>query len=197
MHRTIRMLPLPGALCALALAAAPVLAGPPWISVEYPSNPHDRTTRGATFLVHAFHHGDHIAPVLSATFEGLVDGRRRTLSATVERTSRPGVYAVRVERPADGTWIAVVRMREGQAPATALVTLGARNTVLAVDVPVERREGWHIPRAVSEAEITAALRNARTLALADDEAGDGAPRTAATAALALALVVLVGRRNRR
>lgn len=191
MHRRIRFVSLLSALCALPLTAASVTAGPPWISVEYPSNPHDRTTRNAAFLVHAYHHGDHILPTLSATLEGLVDGRRRTIEATVERTSRRGVYAVRAERPGEGAWIAVVRMRQGDAPATALVTLGARNAVLAVDVPVERREGWHIPRDVGEADIAAALRNVRALAVSDAAEGTGTEGGTALAGAALVLVLLV------
>ena len=42
---------------ALVTLAAPALAGPPWISVEHPSNPHHPSTRGAAFLVRAYHHG--------------------------------------------------------------------------------------------------------------------------------------------
>lgn len=189
MHRTIRILPLWGALCTLALAALPVAAGPPWVSVEYPANPHDRSTRNAAFLIHTYHHGDHIRPELRATLEGLIDGQRRTIGARIEATSRPGVYAVRVQRPASGAWIAVVRMRADRAPATALVTLGARNAVLAVDVPTEQQDGWHIPREVTEAEIAAALRGVRALAASDDNAAGGPGRIALAAVL---LVVAVG-----
>ena len=181
LHRTVCL--TGAALCALALSASVALAGPPWIAVEYPANPHDRTTRGATFLVHTFHHGDHIAPTITATFEGLVDGKRQTLPARVERTHRTGVYAVRGDVPDEGTWLAVVRMRAGTAPAVALVRLGADAQVLAIDVPTdESRDGWSIPRDISERDIGAALRDG------------AAARTAsgAYAGLALAMMVLLG-----
>ena len=32
------------------------LIGPPWISIEYPANPLDPSTRGGYLLVHTFHH---------------------------------------------------------------------------------------------------------------------------------------------
>lgn len=177
------------ACCTLALTASAALAGPPWISVEYPANPHHPTTRDATFLVHAFHHGEHIAPTISATFEGLVDGRRQTLTARITRTHRAGVYAVRGDVPPAGTWLAVVRLRDGTAPATALVTLGDDAQVLAIDVPTDRsRDGWSIPRDVSEAEIVSALRAANGMRTAQQDEGSNA----AYAGVALAMLALAG-----
>lgn len=180
-NRTIRH--LLAVCCTLALSASAAHAGPPWISVEYPANPHHNTTRGATFLVHTFHHAAHIQPAITATFEGLVDGQRRTVTARVEPTNRTGVYAVRGDVPEDGSWIAVVRMRAGTAPAVALVQLGQDAQVLAVDVPADRtRDGWQVPRDVTEREIGAALRG-------------GMPARTANggyAGVALAMVVLLG-----
>ena len=180
-NRTIRH--LLAVCCTLALSASAAHAGPPWISVEYPANPHHNTTRGATFLVHTFHHAAHIQPTITATFEGLVDGQRRTVTARVEPTNRTGVYAVRGDVPEDGSWIAVVRMRAGTAPAVALVQLGQDAQVLAVDVPADRtRDGWQVPRDVTEREIGAALRG-------------GMPARTANggyAGVALAMVVLLG-----
>jgi len=178
MYRTMRVVLFGSAVSVFALAAQPVAAGPPWISVEYPANPHDRSTRDAMFLVHAYHHGDHIRPEIRATLEGLIDGQRRTIEARIAETGRPGVYAVYADRPADGTWIAVVRLRADRAPATALVTLGEGAVVSAVDVPVLRQDGWKVPRDVSEAEIIAALRTADALASGADGTGARAPANA-------------------
>ncbi|HEX6058177.1 MAG TPA: hypothetical protein VFZ11_04085, partial [Gemmatimonadaceae bacterium] len=61
-------------------AAAPATAGPPWISIEYPANPLDRTTKGAYLLVHAFHHGTPVGLPVRGTAEGLVNGARRTIA---------------------------------------------------------------------------------------------------------------------
>jgi hypothetical protein len=51
-----------GALAA-ALSTTPAVApsvrmGPPWISIEYPVNPYDSSTKDAFLVVHAFHHGN-------------------------------------------------------------------------------------------------------------------------------------------
>ena len=77
-----------GALAAALIfpssnAATPTVttavAGPPWISIEYPVNPYDRTTKDAFLLVHAFHHGNATDFPVNGTAEGLVNGQRRSL----------------------------------------------------------------------------------------------------------------------
>ena len=89
----------------ISLDAAPgsVVAGPPWISIEYPVNPFDRTTRGAHLLVHAYYHGTPVAYPVSGTAEGIVNGERRTMTLRFETTSRTGVYALRKQ------WQAIAR----------------------------------------------------------------------------------------
>ncbi len=160
-----------GALCTFLFTGV-VAAGPSWISVEYPANPHERTTRGALFLVHTFHHGTSIDVPMSARFEGMVDGARRTIAATVEPTHRRGVYAVRGDVPVQGSWVAVVGLDDEHAPAYALVTLGANATVFAVEVPANRdRDGWYVPRPVEEQDIVRALDAAARLAQLAPPAG--------------------------
>ena len=84
----------PLAIVALALLSTTVIAaapaarivggasvssvfGPPWISIEYPANPFDRSSRGAYLYVHTFHHDDAVEATLTGTAEGIVDGTRR------------------------------------------------------------------------------------------------------------------------
>jgi hypothetical protein len=174
----IRFVPAAAALAVTLVLTAPVQAGPPWISVEVPANPHHASTRGATFLVHAYHHSDPITPSMRAHAEGLVKGQRRTIPLAVTSTNRPGVFAVRADLPAEGTWLVAVTFTEGpNATATALVSLGPAGRVLAVDVPSDRtRDGWVVPRAVAPHDIDAALREAARSADADnaaDRAGTG------------------------
>jgi len=47
MPTRIRSLALAALATALVAAPAPALAGPPWISIELPANPYDRSTRAA------------------------------------------------------------------------------------------------------------------------------------------------------
>ena len=152
-------------LALLALTAAVTLAwapssafGPPWISIEYPPSPYDRTTRDALLLVHAFHHGTPRDLPARGTAEGIVDGKRRTVKLSFERTSREGVYALKRQWGTAGTWVLSLTVQQGsEDPAGALVELDTRGAVASVRVPTIRRDGWDIPRAITSSEIEAAL----------------------------------------
>src|SRR5947208_16137231 len=90
------------AVAALAsvLVAAPAFAskGPPWISIELPANPYDKSTRDAFLLVHSFHHGTAMGFIVTGTAEGMVNGERRSLKLDFGGTSREGVYALKIGR---------------------------------------------------------------------------------------------------
>jgi hypothetical protein len=149
---------------ASLLLAGAAAAGPPWISIEYPANPHDPIARGAFMTVRTYHHGDLIGYELSGTAEGLVNGQRRSMRLDIRRMSQPGTYAVHWRKPAQGNWVLVVSSgRDGTTAATALVTVGNSGRVANVEVPSRAVEGgrWQAPRAVSTAEVDALLlRNA-------------------------------------
>jgi hypothetical protein len=148
---------------ALTVASVtPALAGPPWISAEYPSNPFHDDTRGALMLVHTFHHGFARQFPLSGVAEGIVKGRRQTVQLQVTPTYREGVYAVRGSVPKDGNWALVITMNdtETNAKASLLASMNGSNEILAVNVPHDLKNGWIIPRAATSAEIDAALKSA-------------------------------------
>lgn len=180
------------AAAALLISAGSVVAGPPWISVEFPTNPHHPSTRDATFLIRAYHHSTSIDVPITATLEGLVGGARKSMPARIVKTHIPGVFAVHADVPADGVWVAAVTLAEGEhSTATALVTLGRNGRVMSANVPSSRtRDGWVVPRAVTAEDIQAELTEATRLANAEGNrdvryAGFGA---AGLVALALALV---------
>ncbi|MDF1505077.1 hypothetical protein [Roseisolibacter sp. H3M3-2] len=192
------------AAAALVLLAAPrpALAGPPWISVELPANPHQESTRGALAVVRLYHHGDPTAFPLQAEAVGMVDGARRTVRLEARPVGAAGTFAVRGALPAGEGWVLVMTMREGATvTATALVALDRRGDVAGVRVPIDSRENgrWSVPRAITAADVDAMLRVATTARVAD--AGGtraGAPgRGAATAGLAAAGVGLLLRRRDR
>jgi hypothetical protein len=150
---------------ALALSVAALVstvAGPPWISIEYPINPHDQSMRGAFLLVHVFHHSTPIVYPVEGTAEGIVSGERRTIKLEFTETSRTGVYGLRRQWLTEGVWTLVIK---GEGGATAVVELGADGTVASVKVPSRQERGWTIPTDVSMSEIDQALR-ARAGALA-------------------------------
>lgn len=161
--------PLKRALVVAAvsfLAAGAAVAGPPWIAVEYPVNPHDPLTRDAFMTVRTYHHGDQVGHELVGTAEGLVDGQRRSMRLDIRRLPQPGAYVVRWSKPASGNWVLVVSSRhEGKHMATAVVTVDNSGRVARVSVPSRAIEGgrWQVPRAVAAAEVNAMLRGGSAL----------------------------------
>jgi hypothetical protein len=161
--------PLKRALAVIALsvvAAGVAVAGPPWIAIEYPVNPHDPLTRDAFMTVRTYHHGDLVGHELTGTAEGLVNGERRSMRLDIRRLPQTGAYAVRWQKPAQGTWVLVVSSRqEGTHMATAVVTVDNSGRVARVSVPSRPIEGgrWQVPRAVAAAEVNAILRGAAAL----------------------------------
>jgi hypothetical protein len=151
---------VPVAAAADAPAVAPTPAGPPWISIEYPVNPYDQTTRGAFLLVHAFHHGTAVDFPVIGTAEGLVSGQRRSVSLEFERTSRPGVYALRKQWPNDGVWTLVVTVKQGpEDGVSAVVELNTAGQVANVQVPTRTERGYTIPAKVAMSDVEARLRS--------------------------------------
>lgn len=148
------------ALAALAVCGTARLAhaGPPWISIEAPANPLDPTSRGALLLVHAFHHGTPTAFPVTGTAEGLVDGRRRTVTLEFTPTSRPGVYALRYQPPREGSWILVIRVTQGPGDAATAIVRIEGGEVAGVTVPTA--EGR--PVQVSARDVEDALRRHAT-----------------------------------
>jgi len=143
---------------ALTLAS-PVLAGPPWISIETPVNPWDPSSRGAFLLVHAFHHGTPVDFPVSGTAEGVVDGRRHSVPLRFERTSRPGVYAVANQWGQTGEWSLILTVSQGKDDVAQAMVQISGTKVIAVDVPTRNGGEAHpLPRRFTKAEIEASLR---------------------------------------
>lgn len=167
MQRKVTKAALAAVLLTVVMAMAPARVGPPWISIEYPPSPFDRTTRDAFLLVHAFHHGTPMNFPVAGKAEGIVDGQRRSIKLDFTTTSRQGVYALRKQWPSEGNWVLAIDVtQEGNSKAGALVEIGASGEVAKVTVPTSRQDGWAIPRAITAAEIDAALRTRVALASA-------------------------------
>ena len=144
-------------VAVMAMSPAPV--GPPWISIEYPPSPYDPTTRDAFLLVHAFHHGTPMNFPVAGKAEGIVAGKRQSVTLEFKRTSRDGVYALRRQWPTTGNWVLAIDVtQERDSKAGALVELTATGEVARVTVPTARQDGHMIPRAITSTEIEAALR---------------------------------------
>lgn len=145
----------------VAVLVSALLSGPPWISVEYPANPFDAGSRNAYLLVHAFHHGTPTAFPVSGTAEGLVDGKRRTITLEFRNTSRPGVYAVHKQWPDQGVWTLILGVTQGSGDmntARAIVEIGSNGRIANVHVPTKRQGQWLVPDQISMSEIERGLR---------------------------------------
>jgi hypothetical protein len=185
-------------VAALSALAKPALAGPPWISAEFPANPHEAATRGAFLLVHTYHHGNPTEFPLTGTAEGLVNGRRQTLRLEIVATSKPGVYAVRFKPQGAGAWVLAFNLGETRDGAGMIVSVGKDGQPGAARVPSSTAEGgrWIIPRSLTPQDIDAALRT--QVALNDvpvDRNGGGVP-VGAVVALGLVLGFPLVRRMR-
>jgi len=146
---------------ALTLTAfGTVSAGPPWIAIEYPANPFDRTSRDAFLTVRTYHHGDLMARTVTGTAEGVVNGKRQSMRLDIRPGSQPGVYAVRWQRPATGRWVLVISSgTAGVTDATAVVEISPTGGVAGITVPTRAiGGGWISPRAVAAAEIDGLLQ---------------------------------------
>ncbi len=193
-HHVLRLwLPIAVALIVLA---TPAQAGPPWISVELPANPFDRSTRGALLLVHTYHHELPARQQIACSFEGIVDGARRSRSCDVTNVDRAGTFAVRGEAPGRGVWMLVIRAGENRSAATALVRLGTRGEVVGVRVPTRREGRYEVPTPVSSREIDALLRT-RWDALSLDTAPKPPTELAGMGLLALLALAMLFASSRR
>ena len=146
---------------ALALAAAApanarpsALFWPPWISIESPVNPMDPATHDAVFLAHVMtHSGPANVGDITARAEGIVAGARRSVPVTLSETGTPGVFAVKRQWPADGSWIVVLT---AYGSTTALVAIDHSGGVAFARVPVQ--SGDHrLPQTPTVAQIDSTL----------------------------------------
>src|SRR6187200_2124845 len=151
---------LAAALNVPSAAPAPApIAGPPWISIEYPVNPYDATTRDAFLVVHAFHHGIPTAFPVSGTAEGLVNGQRRSIKLEFQNASRTGEFALRKQWPDEGTWTLVIGVLQGEEDrVSAIVDLSSDGQVARVNVPTRKQGGWTVPAKVAMSDIEKSLR---------------------------------------
>lgn len=158
---TILRRALPLAIAALSLAALPAAFGPPWLSVEFPANPHDTRTRAAFLVVNTYHHGTPTQFALSGSAEGIVRGERRSVPLRFTATERAGAQALTRQWPDEGRWVLHIQLQQqGATEAAALVVLGSDGTPSRVTVPTHQDGPWSVPRAITAAEVTAALADA-------------------------------------
>lgn len=153
---------------ALLLSAfSTAKAGPPWIAIEYPANPFDGASRDAFLTVRTYHHRLIMPKTVTGTAEGIVDGKRQTVTLDIRPGSQPGTYVVLWQKPAVGRWVLVINSsNQGVVDATAVVEISPSGGVAGITVPTRTyAAGWIGPRPVAASEIDGLLQG-RALASA-------------------------------
>lgn len=117
----MRHRPIPSFLAvfftAVALASPSVAGGPPSFAFEAPSG-----SSGSVLIVHAFSCHQPTDAAVRASAEGVVDGKRKTISVQLKSTGATGVYSVTRQWPAEGSWVLAFSIDRG-GQTTALVKL--------------------------------------------------------------------------
>lgn len=153
------------ATAPLLVAATIAIAGPPWISIEYPPNRLDKETRGALALVRIYHHENAGQFPVEGTAEGILDGERVSVPLNFTPVGDAGVWAAWGEIPEEGNWVLVVHGTDGvsEAEVSILAALADGNEEISfVKVPRSRQGNW--PRAANDEDVESMLRSAVVMA---------------------------------
>ena len=167
MRRALRTFARPAILATapLLVAATIAIAGPPWISIEYPPNRLDKETRGALALVRIYHHQNAGQFPVAGTAEGIVDGERVSLPLKFTAVGSKGVWAVWGDIPENGNWVLAIHGTDGvsHTEISILAALANGNQEISfVKVPRSREGNW--PRAASDRDVESMLRQAVVMA---------------------------------
>ena len=146
MKRTLQL-----TLALAAFVAGPAEAGSFTLAIGAPVAAQDFRAKNAAFVVRA----DSCAVVekveLKATAEGLVNGARKTLPLNLTAVTKPGVYAVSQQWPAEGAWVVSLTGKCQSETAGAIVPIGGKGFV--------RESIQSLPHAPTEAEVAASLKS--------------------------------------
>jgi hypothetical protein len=92
------------AVLAAGFVAAPIFAGALTLQAEDPKANPEAVAKNAVVAVHTTACNSPEKTVITASAEGIVNGKRVTMPLTVIRLSQPGAFAVKQEWPSGGTW---------------------------------------------------------------------------------------------
>lgn len=142
------------------LVAAPLLAGPAWLSIELAPNPYDPTTRGALLLARVAHYRQDGTTPVTGRAVGIVAGQRRTMALRFDPTSRPGVFALKPSWGDAGEWTLILTAEPDHGNVAEVMVRVSGKTVTGVEAatrPSRHAELGVEPRRFTEAEIEASL----------------------------------------
>jgi hypothetical protein len=110
----------------------------------------DFQTKSAAFVFRTEGCADPAKSQIGGTAEGLVKGSRRSVLLKIVASSKPGIYAIFQNWPAEGDWVVNLIGTCGSAHAGALVPLGPKGFI--------RESSKFFPRPATDAEVDASIR---------------------------------------
>ena len=130
----------------------PLLGGGFWLELGSPTASSDPKARGAVVVARFIGCHEPEKAVLTATAEGVVQGKRQTVVLSPVALSTPGVYAISRTWPAEGKWVLKL---EGRHPAASAVT---STLVKLMGDSFERKGAVMKPGAADSESLEAMLR---------------------------------------
>jgi hypothetical protein len=142
------MLRLGIAACAAGVLA---LAEGFTFTIGSPVASQDYQFKTAAFVFRTEGCAEPVKAQIGGTAEGLVKGARRSVALKVmPASSKPGVYAVYQNWPAEGEWVVNLKGTCGNASAGAVVPVGPKGFI--------RESSKFFPRPATDAEIETSLK---------------------------------------
>ncbi len=135
---------------AALILAGPVLAEGFTFMLGSPVAAQDFRAKMAAFVFRTQGCADPAKSQISGTAEGLVKGARRSVALNVSAMSKPGIYAVYQNWPAEGQWVVNLKGTCTDAKAGAVIPIGPKGFV--------RESARFFPRPATDAEIEASLK---------------------------------------
>jgi len=138
----------PGLLICIPVALA--LGQAFTFTIGSPVASQDFQAKTAAFVFRTDGCADPAKPQIAGTAEGLVKGARQSVTLKVVASSKPGVYAVFQNWPAEGVWVVNLKGACGTANAGAIVPVGPKGFI--------RESSKFFARAATDAEINDSLK---------------------------------------
>ena len=128
----------------------PLLGGGFWLELGSPTASSDPKATGAVVLARFVGCHEPEKAVLTATAEGVVQGKRQSIALQPVSLSTPGLYAISRTWPAEGKW--VLRL-EGRYAPTSIVT----STLVKVTGDSYERKGAVLKPGPTDADAIEAM----------------------------------------
>ena len=141
-------------LAAIATLVSVSFAGGFQLEIQAPTS-NEGEMKGAALLIRTYGCHQPWDADVSATAEGVVNGKRQSIKLELTRTSQ-GVYAVKKQWPSQGAWVIAITGQYNGITSSALVEMGTNG---AVRITKENRISSRIvQRKLTTEEVESALK---------------------------------------